>query len=155
MAEANSEHAARVAQYRAGLPSVGVDVVDIAEFTELLQQPGTTFSEVFTAAERRIARRRSGHGTSLETHLAGRWAAKEAALKAIEQACFGLPPLLADVAFDEIEIIADRWGRVSVGIRGELKAAVEQTFGAVQWRLSISHDGPVAIAYAQFLMGPA
>ena len=45
----------------------------------------------------------------------GRWAAKEAFIKAWSQAIYGRPPLIDPdgVDFTEIEIRPDRWGRVA------------------------------------------
>lgn len=84
----------------------------------------------------------------LARHLAGRWAAKEAFVKAWSQALYGQPPLIDRDRLDwrEIEVVPDAYGRVSLQLRGE----VHRHFHGRTWRLgtalSISHDGDYAIA---------
>ena len=68
---------------------VGLDIVSIPEFAEQWKQPGTRFAEAFTAGERRDAR--SGTGGP-ERHLAARWAAKEAVIKAWSVSRFARRP---------------------------------------------------------------
>ena len=58
---------------------VGIDVVSIPDFAEQVDQPGTVFAETFTPGERRDAADKS---SSAARHLAARWAAKEAVIKA-------------------------------------------------------------------------
>ena len=73
--------------------AVGVDLVHIPGFSEQLARPGSTFEQVFSPLERRHAQqRRDAVGSdgaasaslagSRTEHLAGRWAAKEAFIKA-------------------------------------------------------------------------
>ena len=67
-----------------GAAGVGLDLVHVPGLAEQVTRPGTVFAErVFTARERREARRRSEDTGSTEAeHLAARWAAKEAFIKA-------------------------------------------------------------------------
>jgi holo-[acyl-carrier protein] synthase len=58
---------------------VGIDVVSIPDFAEQVDQPGTVFAETFTPGERRDAADKSSVAAR---HLAARWAAKEAVIKA-------------------------------------------------------------------------
>ena len=58
---------------------VGIDLVSITDFAEQVDQPGTVFAETFTPGERRDAADKS---SSAARHLAARWAAKEAVIKA-------------------------------------------------------------------------
>lgn len=123
---------------------IGVDIVHVPGFREQLERPGSRFQEVFTVRELRVA----GQRPDRALHLAGRWAAKEAFIKAWSQAIYGRPPLISPdlVDFREIEIQPDRWGRVAVVIRGEIEQAVQQSLGAMSTSLSISHDGDTAVA---------
>lgn len=123
---------------------IGVDIVHVPGFREQLARPGSRFEEVFTVLELRVAGQRPDRGL----HLAGRWAAKEAFIKAWSQAIYGRPPLISPdlVDFHEIEIQPDRWGRVAVVIRGEIEQAVRHSLGEVSTSLSISHDGDTAVA---------
>lgn len=137
--------------------TVGVDLVHIPGFAEQLRRPGSTFEQVFSALELRHShQRRDGQettstesfaGTRTE-HLAGRWAAKEAFIKAWSQAIYGRPPVIDpdQVNFAEIEVIPDRWGRVALQLKGEVAAALAESVGEVALSLSISHDGDYATA---------
>lgn len=130
---------------------VGVDLVHIPGFAQQLDTPGTRFAQVFSAGELRRAQGLEP-GRRAE-HLAGRWAAKEAFIKAWSQALYGRPPVMAeqDVAWSEIEVLADAWGRVALHVRGRVAAAVEASVGP-GWsaQLSISHDGDYATATVLF-----
>ena len=123
---------------------IGIDIVHVPGFREQLERPGSRFEDVFTALELRVA----GQRPDRALHLAGRWAAKEAFIKAWSQAIYGRPPVISPdlVDFREIEIQPDRWGRVAVVTRGEVDTAVATSLGRVATSLSISHDGDTAVA---------
>lgn len=127
-----------------GMHHIGVDIVHVPGFREQLERPGSRFEEVFTVLELRVA----GQRPDRALHLAGRWAAKEAFIKAWSQAIYGRPPLISPdlVDFREIEIQPDRWGRVAVVVRGQIEQAVRESLGEVATSLSISHDGDTAVA---------
>ncbi|AKE41718.1 phosphopantetheine--protein transferase [Corynebacterium kutscheri] len=118
----------------------GIDIVYIPSFETQLVVPGSHFDNVFSALELRLATTK----TYRAAHLAGRWAAKEAFIKAWSQSLFGMPPVMSeqDVVWAEIEVIADRWGRPQLQIKGSMQAKS----GISQAQLSISHDGDYAIA---------
>lgn len=119
---------------------VGVDVVDIDAFAAQLDQPGTAFEANFTPGELADARDRK---TSPARHLAVRWAAKEAVIKAWSADLFGTPPVLGELVHREIEVVTDAWGRPRIRLHG----AVAQHLDGDDLQLSLSHDGNVAIAY--------
>ena len=102
--------------------------------------------DVFGPGERRLASTRLGSRNA--EHLAGRWAAKEAFIKAWSQAIYGLPPVIAeeDVQWALIEVRADRWGRVALHVAPALDAQVRESIGDYTTALSISHDGDYATA---------
>lgn len=126
--------------------TIGTDLVHIPEFAEQLIQPGSTFMDVFGAGERRLASTRPG--TRHAEHLAGRWAAKEAFVKAWSQAIYGQPPVIPEEFFDwaQVEVRADRWGRVALSIAPTLDKVVRESIGDYTTALSISHDGDYATA---------
>ena len=96
---------------------IGVDIVHVPGFREQLERPGSRFEDVFTALELRVAARKPDR----VLHLAGRWGAEGAFIKA--------------------------WGgRVGVEKRGAVAQAVADSIGDVATSLSISHDGDYAIA---------
>ncbi len=120
---------------------VGIDLVSIPEFTEQLDRPGTRFAEVFTAVERRDAA--AGHGPDA-MHLAGRWAAKEAVIKAWSGSRFAQVPAIGDVVHRDIWVVTDRWGRPSI----RFSEALQEHLGHLRVHLSLTHDGDVAAAVA-------
>lgn len=124
--------------------SIGVDLVHIPGFREQMEMPGSRFEAVFSALELRTASTRLDRSL----HLAGRWAAKEAFIKAWSQAIYGRAPVLSpeQVDFREIEVCPDRWGRVAFELRGVVADAVHTSLGEISTSLSISHDGDYATA---------
>ena len=125
----------------------GLDLVHLPAFAEQLADPASGFvaatftprelGDVASAGERRTA------------SLGGRFAAKEAFVKAWSAARFGHPPALAVVDLREIEAAPDGWGRPALRLRGAVAAAVAELAGpdeAVAVHLSLTHDGPTAAA---------
>lgn len=150
-----------------GVLGVGMDLVHIPGLAEQLEQPGTVFAErAFTARELRdAARRADAVGSPQAEHLAGRWAAKEAFIKAWSAAVntsvgHAVAPQLAPEAVDwrDIELITDRWNRPSLRLSGAIAAAVCASLGAAaasteRWPVSLSHDGDWAVAVVLCLAG--
>lgn len=126
------------------IAGTGIDVVDCARFEALLREPGSAFeARTFTASERAVSYgRRPGDPV---VHLAARYAAKEATVKALSQATAPapLPRALADLA--EIEVLCDEDGRPSIALRGRVRVHAEAARVA-RLHLSMSHDGAVATA---------
>ncbi|MHB8417099.1 MAG: holo-ACP synthase [Myxococcales bacterium] len=112
---------------------LGLDVVEIARLQGILDGPlgGRFASRVFTAAERDFC---DGHAARA-VHYAGRFAAKEALVKAL-----GAP---AGVSWKDMEVASDGPPRLS--LRGRVAAALEGR-GGVAVHLSLSHDGGLAVA---------
>jgi holo-[acyl-carrier protein] synthase len=123
--------------------AVGLDVVGTASFAEQLDDTASAFVDAtFTASEQRAAR-----GPQRALRLAGRYAAKEAFVKAWSGARAGRPHVLAAVDLREIEVVDDGRGRPALALHGEVAAAVALLdAGRVEAHLSISHDPPVAAA---------
>lgn len=134
---------------------VGVDLVHVPTLAAQLCQPGTVLAErAFTPRERRAARRRSVETGSQEAeHLAARWAAKEAFVKAWSQAVntlagTGVAPALAPQELDwrEIEVVSDHWHRPGLRLEGRVAQAVGAGLGpgaaaSARWLVSLTHDG--------------
>lgn len=109
----------------------GVDVVEFARFRRSMRRWGAAFlSRIFTDTELTYANSRRDP----VPHLAARFAAKEAIMKA----CSQVDPRLT-VGFRQIEIRNDRIGRP----RAVLELSV-----APLVHISLSHDRTVAIANA-------
>jgi holo-[acyl-carrier protein] synthase len=128
---------------------VGLDLVDVEGLAAQLADPASAFADgVFTAGERRAAR--AGAGGEAR-HLAGRWAAKEAFVKAWSAARRDRPPQLGALDLREVEVVADGYGRPALALHGAVAAAVaalagELGAGDLRTHLSLSHDGGMAAA---------
>ena len=126
---------------------VGLDVVDVAGFAEQLADEASGFAAAtFRPAERR------NEGTDRERqarHLAGRFAAKEAFVKAWSSARRGRPPALApdDLDLRDIEVVDDGFGRPGLKLHGAVCRAVAELAPSPEAiHLSVSHDGGTAAA---------
>ncbi|MFT4036361.1 MAG: holo-ACP synthase [Patulibacter sp.] len=129
---------------------LGIDVVDIAAFGEQLADPASGFvAGTFTAAE--CAAAAAGAGADA-THLAARFAVKEAFVKAWSSARIGQQPALATPMLDlrDIELGADAHGRPVLYLHGAVREAVASLLDSAptpaNLLVSLSHDGPVATA---------
>lgn len=123
---------------------IGVDLVHVPGFGEQLRIPGSKFeATVFTEAEIAYA---DGKPSQIQrdAHLSGRWAAKEAFVKAWSQSMYGSPPPITPgtLNWQEIEVVHDRWGRVAISLHGE----VAKNAADINTQVSISHDGDYATA---------
>ena len=114
----------------------GVDIVDLAELTQLRRRP--YFDErCFTDAERH----ESTDSANLTAFLAGRFAAKEAILKALSIG------LIDGIAWHDIEVRRASSGAPAVALTGGVaKLAAAQ--GVTDIFISISHTEALAIASA-------
>ena len=116
----------------------GIDIVDVSEIRRWIEDPrDPLIPRCFVQAELDDI----GDGRDRNQRLAGRFAAKEAVLKAIGTG-FG-----AGVAFTDV--IIRRMPGTPPEVRlsgGAAKAAM--ALGVTDWRLSISHAGGMAMASA-------
>ena len=122
-----------------GKPSFGcgVDVVDLPRFKRVLSRGGEPFlRRVFTKQEQAYARAR--RRTTL-LHLAGRFAAKEAVMKAVSQ----LDPHRV-LAMKQIEVRNDRWGRPRIVLHDGARRRARP----LRIYVSLSHVETVAVASA-------
>ena len=107
---------------------VGVDVVDLARFEASLKRTPALLHRLFTESERQLP----------VVSLAGRFAAKEAIAKAL-----GSP---GNLSWLDVNVIRSQGGRPVVETSGEV-AHLATKLGVSEFQLSISHDGPVAVAF--------
>jgi holo-[acyl-carrier protein] synthase len=116
----------------------GIDIVDIDRIARMVHDHGPHFLDrCFTKAEQAycLPPRRA------HEHLAGRFAAKEAILKALGTGWRG------QIAWTDMEILNDPAGKPVLRLEGETaRLAAEQ--GIVRWHLSISHTEKTAVASA-------
>lgn len=123
---------------------VGIDIVSIKEFDRLVQDEVTSFtSRHFTSREIEYSKAES-HSRPAE-HLAVRYAAKEAALKALEQARGTRHPPLSNINYLDMEVSLDDGGRPTLNFTGEVAKLLKE-IGVKKTFLSLSHDGDYAVA---------
>ena len=115
------------------ISGIGVDVVDIARFREVLTRTPQLLERVLTASERMHA----DGSPRADASLAARFAAKEAVAKAL-----GSP---GGMNWQDCEIVTDPSGAPSLRVTGTV-ARVADARGISTWHLSLSHDGGLAIA---------
>ncbi|MDR1448583.1 MAG: 4'-phosphopantetheinyl transferase superfamily protein [Candidatus Ancillula sp.] len=146
--------------------SVGLDIVDVQAFTKQLEIPGSSFREVFTALELSDARemaKREGDFARENIHLAGKWAAKEAFVKAWSNLLISLQPPIKQnlLVFSEIQVQKDIYQRAFIKLSGEVlekfKSSLSISHGVsdiqtVDISTSISHDGNYATAICSILL---
>ena len=112
----------------------GVDVVELSRFAQAMRRGGRAFLErIFTRAEEAYATSRPR--TRL-LHLAGRFAAKEAVIKAVSQVA---PKRL--LMMRQVEVRNDRLGRPHVVLH-------EASAKRLKVYVSLSHVKTVAVASA-------
>lgn len=123
---------------------MGLDIVDVDAFREQLEDKASHFVEgTFTFAERRDAELRPG--TDPARHLAVRFAAKEALIKAWSLALCGHPPPLSHVNMHDIEVVTDAWKRPQLRLHNAVAEAI-RALGPIRTLVSLSHDGSYAAA---------
>lgn len=117
----------------------GIDIVDIDRLGDVLDQHGERFlTRVFTPDEQAYC---FSNPKRCREHLAGRFAAKEAILKAIGTGWS------RGIAWTEAEVVRAPTGRPTVRLTG--RALEEATAAGIDsWQLSISHIKTHAIASA-------
>jgi holo-[acyl-carrier protein] synthase len=123
----------------------GIDLVEVAALRRWIEDPrDPLIPRCFTADE--LAE--IGGGPDRIERLAGRFAAKEAVLKALGTG-FG-----DGVAFKDVVVRRKPGGPPEVVLSGGAALAA-QDLGVTGWRLSISHAGGMAIASAIALVNAA
>ena len=121
---------------------LGTDIVYIPRIKATVERFGDRFLQrVYTPVEQLDCGwgDRSPNRTTINK-LAGRWAAKEAVVKALGTGWRG-------VGYTDIEIRRSQTGVPIVHLQGRAMVLLS-AFVEVQWQLSLSHDGDYAIATA-------
>ena len=116
--------------------SIGIDIIEVARIREVLERTPRFTERVFTAAERAYC---DSRGVVAAQHYAARFAAKEAALKALKTGWSG------GISWQDVEISSLESGAPLLTFHGESKKLFEES-GATVAHLSISHTTQHAIA---------
>jgi len=112
--------------------ATGVDLIEIARIEEVIARHGKHYLErIYTPAELQQC------GKRMES-LAGRFAAKEAAAKAL--GCG-----IGDVSWQEIEVLGDDQNAPALNLHGEAIKRAEE-LGLSIWSVSISHSQSHSVA---------
>lgn len=120
---------------------LGIDLTEVDRVAKVLDRWGDRFAQrVFRPGELSARRR---HPQARAEHVAGRFAAKEAAMKALGTGWRGL-------AFRDIEIGRDPRGKPTLTLHGRALSRARE-LGVASMEVSISHSRNAAIAVVAFL----
>lgn len=116
--------------------SIGIDIAEVYRIRETIARTPRFAKRVYTQAEREYC---ESKGAASAQSYAGRFAAKEAFLKALKTGWSG------KIAWQDIEIVLDENGAPSLNISGEAAVLLEK-LGANRVHLSMSHTTEHAVA---------
>ena len=117
---------------------IGLDLVKIARIRAIMERWHDRFLlRLYTEAEQRDCLARASPYAS----LAGRFAAKEAILKALGTGWS------AGVRWVDIQVLNDRTGRPIVTVGGQVGVLIREA-GVTRIHISLSHDSEYAVAQA-------
>lgn len=116
--------------------SIGIDIIEVARIREVLLRTPRFLERVYTERERAYCESR---GVVAAQHYAVRFAAKEAALKALQTGWRG------GISWQDVEISSRESGAPYLIFTGQV-LEVFNKFGATQTHLSMSHTTQHAIA---------
>jgi holo-[acyl-carrier protein] synthase len=116
--------------------SIGIDIIEVARIREVLTRTPRFRERVFTAGERAYC---DDRGAVAAQHYAARFAAKEAALKALQTGWRG------GISWQDVEIASRDSGDPFLIFHGRVKELFDSS-GATAAHLSLSHTSEHAIA---------
>ena len=117
---------------------IGTDIIECLRIAQMIERHGELFiNRVYTPLEIQYCQSRK----QSTQHYAGRWAAKEAILKALGTGW------RKGISWRDIEVRNDPGGRPVVAMRGGARDVVER-LGITEMLISISHCRSHATAYA-------
>ena len=119
--------------------SIGIDIMDVERIAQSLERSERLRERIFTPAEIAYCER---HASKYE-HYAGRFAAKEAALKALKTGWSG------GIGWHDVEILPTDAGPPQLLITGRAKVRIDE-MGVTNWHISLSHTKSYAVAQVVF-----
>lgn len=123
---------------------IGTDIVECLRIAQMIQRHGETFvGRVYTAHEIEYCSVRK----SSTQHYAGRWAAKEAVLKAIGTGW------IRGISWRDVEVRNQKGGKPTIALGGGAREVCEKN-GITDILISISHCRSHATAYAIAIIDP-
>jgi len=120
--------------------STGIDIVEVYRIAETMTRTPRFTERVFTESERAYC---DAKGAAAAQSYAGRFAAKEAFLKALQTGWRG------KITWHDIEIVSDDQGVPTLNISGEAAKLVKGK-GVERMHISISHTTEHAVAHVIF-----
>lgn len=122
---------------------IGTDIIECARIANMIEKHGELFlNRVYTRNEIAYCSCRK----STNQHYAGRWAAKEAVLKALGTGW------AQGIQWTDVEVVNEIGGRPHIELSGQAKTISSQ-MGIREVLISISHCRGYAIAYATAVGG--
>ncbi len=117
---------------------IGTDITECLRIAKMIERHADLFiNRVYTPGEIAYCQKRK----QATQHFAGRWAAKEAVLKALGTGW------RQGISWRDVEVCNEAGGRPTIVLHGGAKKAAEE-LGADQVLISISHCRTYATAYA-------
>jgi holo-[acyl-carrier protein] synthase len=117
---------------------IGTDIIECVRIAKMIEKHGELFlNRVYTRNEIAYCSCRK----STIQHYAGRWAAKEAVLKALGTGW------AKGIQWTDVEVVNEIGGRPHIELGGQAKL-ISQQMGIREILISISHCRSYAIAYA-------
>ena len=113
---------------------IGVDTVEVERFRSLLERTPGLLDRLFTEGEKEYGAR---HNDSAP-HMAARFAAKEAAMKAMGVG-------LGAFGFHDVEVVSTETGAPELSLHGAA-ATLSESLGVAHWRISLTHTCSSATA---------
>jgi holo-[acyl-carrier protein] synthase len=116
--------------------SIGIDIVEVYRIRQTIARTPRFLDRVYTSEERAFC---EGKGVAAAQSYAGRFAAKEAFLKALQTGWRGR------ITWHDIEVMTLNSGAPELNVTGEA-AAILKELGADRVHLSMAHTAHNAIA---------
>jgi holo-[acyl-carrier protein] synthase len=113
------------------IPGIGIDLIEVERIEQALERRPRLAERLFTAAELEYSRARARPGR----HLAARFAAKEAAMKALG---------LGGMRMGQIEVVGGGDGPPRLRLSGDAAAVAQRE--QVDLRVSMTHSRELAAA---------
>jgi holo-[acyl-carrier protein] synthase len=117
---------------------IGTDITECLRIAQMIERHGELFIDrVYTPEETRYCRNRK----QATQHFAGRWAAKEAVLKALGTGW------RRGITWHDVEVRSEPGGQPVIVLTGGAREVARQ-LGIAQVHISISHSRSHAVAFA-------
>ncbi len=144
MSLASGDPAAKAVPPSGGILGIGTDIIECDRITQMLEKHGDVFlARVYTPCEIAYCSARK----AANQHYAGRWAAKEAVLKALGTGW------AHGIQWTDVQVVNQQGGKPNIELDGRAKEISEQ-LGIREILISISHCRNYAVAYATAIGEP-